>query len=349
MNKKTIVRNAAILLLATIMVISPLSVANTNTQKITRDIADEIPGISDSTANRDPVIWDNTMGIKWYLTSAQLDDSIPEDIFDSFQADDFQFDQGMQITDVHWQGGYWNFPANITDAGFNWSIEFYSNNATEDKPFTLLKHYEFTNESITHNMWYTTASIKFNYSVVLPEAFVCMPNTIYWVCFYAHGIFPPQSGLNIHNATVGGIKGHSAMQKSVYFNGHPNWINGSAGGLPYDINFELTGVEAPVPVLEIETIKGPIGVKATIKNTGDAAATNVDWNIAFTGGTIFFGGAKNGTIASIDAAGGVGEAKIPFVLGFGKSVIGVSVTCDEGASASKEQNATVLLFLVLTK
>lgn len=349
MKKQTILRNAAILLLAILMVISPLSVANTTTPRITRDIAEENPGTSSPPANLDPVIWDNTMGIKWYLTSAQLDDSNLSDIFDSFQADDFSFTQGMQITDVHWQGGYWNLPAGLKDYGFNWTIEFYSNNATEDKPLTLLKHYEFVNASITHNMWYQTASIKFNYSVVLPQPVVCFPNTKYWVCFYAHGIFPPQTGLNIHNATVGGIKGHSAMQKSIYFNGHPNWINGSAGGLPYDINFKLTGVVAPMPVLEIETIKGPIGVTATIKNTGDANATNVKWDIAFTGGMVLLGKAKNGTIPAIAAAGGIGTAKIPLVLGFGKSVIGVNVNCDQGISASKSQNATVLLIFVLTK
>jgi len=101
-------------------------------------------------------------------------------------------------------------------------------------------------------------------------------------------------------------------------------------------------------VLEIQSIKGPIGVTATIKNTGDANATNVKWNIAFTGGKIFLVGAKNGTILTIAVAAD-GKAKIPLVIGFGKSVVGVQVSCDEGATANKSQNATVLYIFVLTK
>jgi hypothetical protein len=345
MNTRTILKEAAVLLLAMVMITSTLSVANTTPQIITRDIADEIPGTSSSSTNRDPTIWDNTMGVKWYMTSAQLDDSNLSDVFDSFQADDFKFTQAMQVTDVHWQGGYWNFAPQLPkDFGFNWTIEFYSNNATGNKPLTLLKHYEFTNATITHNMWYTTASIKFNYSVVLPQPFVCAAGTTYWVCFYAHGIFPPQTGVNIHNLTNGGIKGHSAMQKSFYFNGHNNWINGSAGGEAYDINFKLTGVVAPMPALTVTWKKGLFGVSAIINNSGTAPATDVQYTIDVNGKLIFVG--KHVADNTTDIAAGKTATIKSSVIGLGKAVALVNVTCFEGVSATASKNITVLLFFV---
>jgi len=344
MNTRTILKEAVVLLLAMVMITSTLSVANTTPKIITRDIADEIPGTSSSSTNRDPAIWDNTMGVKWYMVSAQLDDSNLSDVFDSFQADDFKFTQAMQVTDVHWQGGYWNLPAGLKDYGFNWTIEFYSNNATGNKPLTLLKHYEFTNATITHNKWYQTASIKFNYSVVLPQPFVCSANTIYWVCFYAHGIFPPQTGVNVHNLTNGGIKGHGAMQKSVYFNGNNNWINGSAGGEAYDINFKLTGVVAPMPALTVTWKKGLFGVSAIINNSGNAPATHVLYTIDVNGKLIFVGKHVAGNTTDI-AAGKTATIKSS-VIGLGKAVALVNVTCFEGASATANKNITVLLFFV---
>jgi hypothetical protein len=132
--------------------------------------------------------------------------------------------------------------------------------------------------------------------------------------------------------------------------GYLDWVNvsGLLAGVKQDFNYQLGGTLIASPMLQIETIKGPIGVTVGIKNTGDAKATNVDWNIALTGGLILFGGAKNGTIPEIDVSA-VGNAKIPFVLGFGKTVIGVEVTCAEGSSDSKSQNATVLFIFVLPK
>ena len=121
---------------------------------------------------------------------------------------------------------------------------------------------------------------------------------------------------------------------------HPAGLNGS-----WCLHVKIY---VPTPGLEITSIAGPIGVTATIKNVGDSTATTVNWDIVFTGGFILFGGAKNGTVPEI-IAGETADAKIPFVIGFGKSVIGVNVTCAEGATASKTQNATVLLIFVLPK
>jgi len=124
---------------------------------------------------------------------------------------------------------------------------------------------------------------------------------------------------------------------------------GESGTAVYYDDLSVWATEAPSqPELEIGSITGPIGVTATINNIGTAPATNVSWEITLNGGFILLGKTKTGTIATL-AVDGSAEVKIPFVLGFGKTVITATATCDEGPTASKDQNATVLLFLVLIK
>jgi hypothetical protein len=348
MDKRSFIKEAVVLLLTLVMVSSTLAVANTHKIQPTVSTNDSGPT---GPSSMNAVAWDNAMGYSIGSLAAQY---YPGDI-DAFPADDFKLDHTYDINSVLWQGGYYNcqYATGGHDYGFIWNITFYDHNATGNKPGAVLKEYGFQNSSITRSFWYTPDITKrwyANYSVTLVPPITLNANEHYWIGIYAYNMTFPQSGWCRHNASYGGLKLHEGMFKSTTF-GYPDWVNTSTPALlnmACDFNFQLGGTVATAPVLQIESIKGPIGVKATIKNTGDAKATNVDWNIAFTGGTIFFGGAKNGTIAEI-AVGDVGVAKIPFVLGFGKSVIGVSVSCDQGASASKDQNATVLLFLVLTK
>jgi hypothetical protein len=349
MNKRSYIKKAVILLLTIGMISSTIAVAKTNQNQPTLYTTES--NSSSQGAPMSSVAWVNGMGYTVGSLAAQY---YPGDL-DAFPADDFSLTATYSVDTVLWQGGYYNcqYATGGHDYGFIWNITFYNNNATGNKPGTVYQTYSFQNSSITRSFWYSpniTMRWYANYSVTLDPPITLNANQHYWIGIYAYNMTFPQAGWVRHNATVGGLKLHEGMFKSAYF-GYPDWVNTSTPALlnmACDFNFQLEGTVATAPVLQIDTIKGPIGVKATIKNTGDAKATNVDWNIAFTGGTIFFGGAKNGTIAEI-AVGDVGIAKIPFVLGFGKSVIGVSVSCDEGASASKNQNATVLLFLVLTK
>jgi len=345
MDKRSYIKEAVVLLLTFVMISSTLAMANTQQNQPTLSTNDKgTPSQSTRAA-----VWDNGMGYSVGSLAAQY---YPGDL-DAFPADDFKLDKTYSIDTVQFQGGYYNcqYAAGIKDYGFIWNITFYSDNGSV-KPGAVIKEYSFDNASLPHTFWYTgTNRIYFNYTATLDPPMVFNANTKYWIGIYGYNMTFPQMGWNRHNESYGGVKLHMGVFKSVYF-GYPDWVNVNITallGLPHDFNFALGGTEVAAPDLAIETIKGPIGVKATIKNTGDAAATNVSWSIKLTGGTIFFGGAKNGTIASIDAAGGVGTAKIPIVLGFGKTVIGVTATCDQGASASKDQNATVLLILVLTK
>ncbi len=349
MDRRSFLKEAVVLLLTAVMVSSTIVVANTNQNQPTLSTTDSGPSSQSSMSNA--VVWDNGMGYKVGSLAAQF---YPGDI-DAFPADDFELGATYNVDTVFWQGGYYNcqYASGGHDYNFPWNITFYNHNATGNKPGTVYKTFSFQNSSITRQFWYSpniSARWYANYSVTLSPPVQFLPNTHYWICIYAFNMTFPQSGWSRHNQSVGGIKLHQGMFKSTSF-GYTDWVNTSTSGLlniPNDFNFQLGGMLVAAPVLEIASIKGPIGVKATIKNTGDAKATNVNWEIKFTGGTILLGKAKNGTIPEIDVAGEA-IAKIPFVLGFGKSVIGVSVSCDQGVTASKSQNATVLLFLVLTK
>ncbi len=98
---------------------------------------------------------------------------------------------------------------------------------------------------------------------------------------------------------------------------------------------------APQPVLEIGAITGGFGIKSSVKNTGEGAATNVVWTIALDGKLVFLGKSSTGTIATL-APAGEQAIKAGFILGFGKTNIVVSATCDEGVTAEATASGFVL-------
>jgi phage baseplate assembly protein gpV len=100
-------------------------------------------------------------------------------------------------------------------------------------------------------------------------------------------------------------------------------------------------VTAPQPVLAIGAITGGFGIKSSVKNTGEGAATNVAWTITLDGKLVFVGKSSTGDFATIAPAGD--EAiKAGFILGFGKTNIVVSATCDEGLTAEATASGFVL-------
>jgi hypothetical protein len=101
-----------------------------------------------------------------------------------------------------------------------------------------------------------------------------------------------------------------------------------------------------MPVLEIGSITGGVGVKTSVKNTGAVDATKVVWTISLDGKTIFLGKESTATIPGI-AVDAERAIKAGFILGFGKTNIDVSVTCDEGATATATASGFVFGPLVL--
>jgi len=114
----------------------------------------------------------------------------------------------------------------------------------------------------------------------------------------------------------------------------------------YDIYFEYTELEPPtqVPKLVVSKVTGGIGVKATIGNTGDAPATNVQWTIKVTGGILgLIKVNANGSIPSL-AVGTESTGKTKIIIGLGTISVDVAATCDEGPTVSVTKTGKQLLF-----
>lgn len=117
-------------------------------------------------------------------------------------------------------------------------------------------------------------------------------------------------------------------------------------GFAYDseqiVYFGSSGVE--LPILEIESISGGIGVSANVKNIGNADATNVQWSINLDG-LVLLGKESSGSFATI-APGESKQIKSKFPLGFGDMDITITANSNEGASAEKTASGKLLLFLI---
>jgi len=346
-KQKNYLKEAVVLLLAVVMISSTIAIANTNQIQPTLSTNDS--GTTSSSSMCNAVAWDNGMGYQVGALAAQF---WPDDI-DAFPADDFELDATYDIDSVLWQGGYYNcqYAEGGKDYGFTWNITFYNHNATGNKPGSVIKEYSFDNSSIPHEFWYTTNLSQrwyANYSVTLVPPIKLLPNTRYWIGIYGYNATWPQSGWNRHNESVGGIKLHEGMFKSESF-GFPDWVNTSDPSLlnmACDFNYQLGGTVIPEPILEIISIKGPIGVTAKINNTGNAIATNVTATIEATGGIILSGKSRIVSVGDLDI-GEIGKAK-SMIIGFGKPTIEVTVTCDEGVTANATYTPKfLLLFLFL--
>ncbi len=85
------------------------------------------------------------------------------------------------------------------------------------------------------------------------------------------------------------------------------------------------------PNLEITDVGGLMGIRATIKNTGKADASNIKWTITMNGGLIIMpiGGSKSSTISSIKSDE---QASVSvFVFGFGSTSVTVEASCSDSS------------------
>jgi hypothetical protein len=98
------------------------------------------------------------------------------------------------------------------------------------------------------------------------------------------------------------------------------------------------------PILGINSISGGLfKVKAMIKNTGEAAATNVEWKIELIGGA-FIGKVSTGTIPSISAGGGA-EIQSKLIIGLGATIVKVTATVPV-SSTTMESNGFIYIFYI---
>jgi len=98
--------------------------------------------------------------------------------------------------------------------------------------------------------------------------------------------------------------------------------------------------------LEIELIFGRYGITMIIKNIGDSDCTNVKWSITFDGGIILLDKETTGIIICIPP-GENATVSSGLIIGFGRTIITVSVECAEVPSVTKEIEAFIFLFFII--
>ena len=160
---------------------------------------------------KDPIIWDNgSSNAGYYLASSQNDAAYP---FVSQVADDFMFTDDMDVTDVHWWGGFWNGPPDEVEP-CPFYIYFYADDGTGNAPTgagmpdpapTALASYYFPSVSglpLDPNGYY-------EYDVDLSPPFPAAAGVKYWIAIQADFPYPPQwgwtdtDGIQLHSATSG--------------------------------------------------------------------------------------------------------------------------------------------------
>lgn len=104
----------------------------------------------------------------------------------------------------------------------------------------------------------------------------------------------------------------------------------------------------PKPALALTTITGGTGtVSAVIKNTGDGAATNVQWTIKVTGG-IFHRINKTFSDSIATLAAGANQTIVTTgkLFGLGPIAVDVSATCNEGSSATLSGTGKIFIIFI---
>jgi hypothetical protein len=94
--------------------------------------------------------------------------------------------------------------------------------------------------------------------------------------------------------------------------------------------------------IALANIKGPIGIKADVQNTGDVDATNVAWTMTVKGGIL---GRVNKSATGSDtllAAHATLPISVPLFIGFGK----INIVITAKASNAQEVTATKTAFLL---
>ncbi|MEM0466065.1 MAG: hypothetical protein QXX20_00475 [Candidatus Thermoplasmatota archaeon] len=112
-----------------------------------------------------------------------------------------------------------------------------------------------------------------------------------------------------------------------------------------DITIEAETTPQPQPDLEFDVAIGGMSIQTVLMNIGDGTATNVSWSIKLDGGIIFRGKETTGTLGVL-LPGSEQVLKSSRILGFGRTTVTLSATCDEGDSTVMTRKGFIFLFLI---
>jgi len=350
--RKTILKEAGILLIVVILIFSSVTAMATTSEKtllIKTDIKMDNPKTNIGYLPSGNVLWDNWVeDFSGAFAAQQEPPGVPNPL-DAFPADDFMFDEDTEVYRVYWGGGYWqcNNVQGPKDYHWDWNVTFFEDDGSGYHPGDIYAGpYTISDADIIKSVPVLNSTTESNgiwgcgCFAWLPDSVTFNADNKYWITIYALGEIFPQSGWAQHTESFGGILLHEANFKSDYF-GIPDWTNTSEQfGEPYDMLYALLG---PEPDFEVTISKG-LGVTATIKNQGVLDAANVTATITTTGGFVL-GGVKTVNIGDI-AIGDTGTAKT-FLIGIGSIAVDVQVTCDQGMTGNGNTDGFLLFFFII--
>jgi len=356
MKRNHILKNAVVLLIGVFLICTSVtSFATTDEGSISTEryeIITQIQNVEHGSAQSDIILWDNYIAT-WISAYHSQDDTKPVNR-DSNVADDFMFEEDTDVHWVYWQMVYWNcnYAEGPKDYRYDWNITFFEDDGSSWHPGDIFagpfnfkdediyKSKEIANSSSVSNGYWASAA-----AVVLPEPLTFSADTKYWMTVYSYGPVHPQSGWPVHNDSVGGIRLHEGNFKAFIW-GYPDWTNLSiVDGERLDANFILGG-DFPFEV----TINKGLGVSATITHgliepPYNLPAHNVTVTFTATGGFVL-NPIKTINIGTMEPGKTVETPKW-FPIGLGRTIIKVEVTGDDGLGGLAEDNAILLLILVL--
>jgi hypothetical protein len=210
-----------------------------------------IPPSGPSRAPKDiqDVIWDNG-GDTGYAFSSQLDEVYP---FDSQVADDFIFDVGMDVTDVHWWGAFWNGPPDEVDP-CDFYIYIYADDGSGTQPTGAgMEHPQVTALATYFFPQLTGYPLSPNgnheYNVTLSPPFQATGGVKYWLVVQPVFPYPPQWGwVNTDQVHLNlSVQGFPLL-------GYPFWTLYTG----VDMAFYLTGEESMVCPFTVYPEEGTI-------------------------------------------------------------------------------------------
>lgn len=106
----------------------------------------------------------------------------------------------------------------------------------------------------------------------------------------------------------------------------------------------LISISGGAPIISIQSVNGGLfKIKATIKNTGNLTATNINWNITLTGGA-FIGKESIGTIPSLNP-GSEKEIQSKLIIGLGATTVKITATTP-GSSDTNETTGFIYLIYI---
>jgi hypothetical protein len=167
--------------------------------------------------------------------------------------DNFTLTAATTITDVHWQGGYFNPPTLAPISTF--TLIFWDNSAVNTPGAALLTAHIPGNANETL-VGPGSNVLIFDYSVDLPVPFVAAGGTTYWLSIVPDLPFPPQWGWHTGTGGDGRVvqdfSGRSVLETDLAFA-----LTGEVRAVPGPASLALVvaGIVAGLPLLGLGALK----------------------------------------------------------------------------------------------